>query len=444
MMKNYIELYDEVESVLCGNSAEVLNGVRRGGRDWLSRCGFPTTKDESYLNSAFALNGGKNAILENDYGVNVNRLRFPINPERIFKCAVPGIHAHVLFMINDMLYSEPKIDMGGAVFCSLKMACEVYRDVVERVFGGCIVEDAYVALNAMFAQDGYFLYVPKGVKVELPIQLINIMRADVDSMASGRNLIVVEEGAEAHLLVCDHVTDERNFLANRQTEVFVGVGAKLHYYSVESTHAGMNNLSGVYVNQEGGSRFVYSTLGLVNGNTRNSVVVNLNGEGAEVTLGGMLVSDRMQHTDNHTVINHNAAHCRSTELYKYILDEEAQAVFSALVNVRKGAQRTVAQQTNRNILLTSTARVWSRPQLIIDADDVKCGHGATTGQLDERAMFYMQQRGIGRNEARMLLLSAFAADVIALVEIEALRERLTLMIERRLRGEASKCAGCSC
>lgn len=438
-MLEYITLYDEIESTLCEHSAATLNQFRKAGRDTLAKKGFPSAKDEEYLYSKLS------SEIDRDYGINVKRLKFPINPESIFKCAVPGINAHVVYMINDMMYNENKHEMNGAVFCSMRTACVEHAELVERYMSKSIAqtEDAFVALNHMFAQDGYFLYVPKGVKVELPIQIINIMRANMDSMATSRNLVILEENAEAKLLLCDHAIDKVSFFANRQTEVFIGENATLQYYSIESTHEQMCNLSGVYVEQSANSRLVYSTLGLENGTTRNHVEVNLNGEGANTTLGGMLVSDGKQRTDNHTVINHNAAHCTSTELYKYIMDDESEAIFSGLVVVKERAQHTVAQQTNRNISLTPTAHVWTKPQLVIYADDVKCGHGATTGQLDDSAMFYMQTRGISKSEARMLLLSAFATDVISLVEIESLRERLSKMIERRLRGDEAKCSGCT-
>ena len=179
-----------------------------------------------------------------------------------------------------------------------------------------------------------------------------------------------------------------------------------------------------------------------NGRTRNQIEIDLNGEGAETWLGGMLVSDRSQQTENFTVIRHNVPRCHSNELFKYILNGAAEGAFSGRIVVQKGAQKTEAYQTNRNICLTKEARMFAKPQLEIYADDVKCGHGATTGQLDEAALFYMQTRGIGYEEARMLLLLAFTSDVLEHVEIDALRDRLHFLVEKRLRGEESKCKGC--
>ncbi|MFI3296540.1 MAG: SufD family Fe-S cluster assembly protein, partial [bacterium] len=181
---------------------------------------------------------------------------------------------------------------------------------------------------------------------------------------------------------------------------------------------------------------------LTNGNTRNDVEVDMHGEGAEVWLGGMLLGDKEQRCENFTTIRHKVSNCRSEELYKYIVDDKAVAGFSGRILVEKGAQKTESHQTNRNISLSKEARILGRPQLEIYADDVKCGHGATTGMLDQSALFYMQQRGIALKEARLLLLQAFSADVVDKIHIDALRDRLYLLIESRLRGEEMRCAGC--
>jgi Fe-S cluster assembly protein SufD len=236
--------------------------------------------------------------------------------------------------------------------------------------------------------------------------------------------------------------DDVNFFANRLTEIFVGENAYFDYYALENTHNKTNSLSQILVEQQANSRLITNIIGLNNGRTRNQIEIDLNGEGAETWLGGMLVSDCQQQTENFTVIRHNVPRCHSNELFKYILNGAAEGAFSGRIVVQKGAQKTEAYQTNRNICLTKEARMFAKPQLEIYADDVKCGHGATTGQLDEAALFYMQTRGIGYEEARMLLLLAFTSDVLEHVEIDALRDRLHFLVEKRLRGEESKCKGC--
>jgi Fe-S cluster assembly protein SufD len=182
---------------------------------------------------------------------------------------------------------------------------------------------------------------------------------------------------------------------------------------------------------------------LTNGFTRNSVSVALGGRGAETSINGLAIGDKTQHIDNHTLVEHKVADCTSNELFKYILDESSTGVFAGKMHIYHDAQRTVSQQTNRNLCLTTCAHMYAQPQLEIYADDVKCSHGSTVGQLDESALFYMQQRGIPADEARHLLMYAFAGEVIENIDIVPLKERLHILIEKRFRGELGKCKGCN-
>ena len=202
-------------------------------------------------------------------------------------------------------------------------------------------------------------------------------------------------------------------------------------------------ISNLYVKQGANSNVLLNGMTLTNGTTRNGVHVTLAGEGAELDLCGMVIADKNQHVDNHTVIDHAVPRCNSRELFKYVLDDEATGAFSGLVLVRPDAQHTSSQQTNRNLCATRQARMYTQPQLEIYADDVKCSHGATVGQLDERALFYMRQRGIPEKEARLLLMFAFVNEVIDTIRLDALRDRLHLLVEKRFRGELNKCKGCA-
>ena len=440
--QSYIELYEEMSPLIKSKSASLLNLNRDDAFAKFKALGFPAGKDESYLYCKLSERMGI------DYGLNINRISIPMDPGEVITCEVPGINSHLYYVVNDVLYASADNKHAlpaGVVVCRMSEACEQHEELVKHYLGKETKDhnDGFIAFNEMFSQDGYFIYVPKGVELENPIQIINIMRSDVDFLTTSRNLIILEANAKAKLLVCEHSMDRVNFFADRVTECFLADGANLEYNSLENTHAENYYLSHLFVNQSRDSRLVSNTIGLNNGETRNHVEVNLNGEGAEVVLGGMLVSDRTQRTDNYTVIRHNVPRCKSQELYKYILDESAVGAFTGRVVVADQAQKTEAYQTNRNICLTKEARMYARPQLEIYADDVKCGHGATTGQLDETALFYMQARGIGKAEARMLLLLAFTADIIEQVSVEALRNRLHMMVEKRLRGERLHCKSCS-
>ena len=333
----------------------------------------------------------------------------------------------------------------GIIFCSFSEAVREHPDLVKKYYGKLAdtAEDGVTAFNTAFAQDGVLFYVPKNVVVEKPIQLVNILRGDVNFMVNRRVLIILEEGAQARLLVCDHAMDGVNFLATQVIEIFAGENAIFDFYELEETHTSTVRISNMYVRQEANSNVLLNGMTLHNGTTRNTTCVTLAGEHAELNLCGMAIADKNQHVDNHTTIDHAVPNCTSNELYKYVLDEQAVGAFAGLVLVRPDAQHTSSQQTNRNLCATRDAHMYTQPQLEIYADDVKCSHGATVGQLDESALFYMRQRGIPVREARLLLMFAFVNEVIDTIRLDALKDRLHLLVEKRFRGELNKCQGCA-
>ena len=332
----------------------------------------------------------------------------------------------------------------GVIIGSVNQVAETHPELVKQYFGklSSKKEDGLVAFNGAFAQDGFFMYVPKNVVLDKPVQLVNIMRSDVDFMANSHNLIILEEGAKAQLLVCDHTVDDVRFLSNRVTEVFVSENATYEHYKLENMHVKTTNLATLLIDQQTSSNVLANVITLHNGQTRNTVEIDLDGEHCETLLCGMVIGDKNQQVDNFTSIIHNKPNCHSRELFKYVLDDMAKGGFTGKLYVAKDAQKTAAFQTNRNILLSKTAKMRTKPQLEIYADDVKCSHGATIGQLDESAKFYMQARGISEAEARLLLMFAFTNDVIENIRIPALQDRIKMLVEKRLRGELSKCEGC--
>ena len=197
-----------------------------------------------------------------------------------------------------------------------------------------------------------------------------------------------------------------------------------------------------YIQQQANSRVNHNVITLHNGVTRNKLNLDMVGEGAECSCNGCVIADKKQHVDNNTLITHHVSHCTSNELYKYVLDEESTGAFAGRVLVKKDAQKTVSQMTNQNLTATKQARMYTQPMLEIYADDVKCAHGSTVGQLNDAALFYMQQRGISKKEARLLLQNAFINEVIDHMELEPLRDRLHYLVEKRFRGELNKCEGC--
>ncbi len=438
----YINLYKQYHETIKKHSSSLMNAGRDASFALFEKLGFPTTKLEKYKYTDLT------DALSYDYGLNINRLSIPVNPYQVFKCDVPGIQSYLYFVLNDGFYpvNDKRNDdlPENVIICSLREASEKYPALVEKYYGKLTAtkNDGLVAFNGAFAQDGFFMYVPENVQLDRPVQLINIMRSDVDFMANSHNLIILEKNAKAQLLVCDHTMDDVRFVTNRVTEVFVDEYATYEHYKLENTHNKTTNLSTLLIDQKASSNVLGNIMTLHNGVTRNTIEIGINGEHCETTLCGMVVGDKNQQVDNYTSIRHNKPNCHSTELFKYVLDDVSKGGFTGELYVARDAQKTQAYQTNKNILLNRTAKMRTKPQLEIYADDVKCSHGATIGQLDESAMFYMRQRGIPEKEARLLLMFAFTADVIDYIRIDALQDRMKMLVEKRLRGELSKCEGC--
>ena len=439
--QQYIDLFSQCEDLICRKSVPVLNALRAEAFAHFERLGFPSLQGEDYKYTDVA------KAFAPDYGLNLNRLDIPVNPYDVFRCDVPNLSTSLYFVVNDVFYNKelPKAHLPEGVYAGgLMEFARLYPEIAARYYGhGASMEDnALVALNTMLAQDGFVFYVPRGVVVERPVQLVNIFRSDVDIMANRRLLFIVEEDAEAKLLVCDHSIDDVKFLANQVVEIFAGENAHVDYYDLEESSASTSRFSSLYVRQAGNSNVVVNGVTLTNGLTRNNYYVSLDGEGATLTLSGMSVLDGEQQLDTYSLVSHNVPRCTCNELFKNVLNDHAVGAFSGRILVKEGAEKTSAYQTNRNLCATRECRMYSKPQLEIYADDVKCSHGMTTGQLDDAALFYMQSRGIPREEARMLLSVAFTADVIEQIRLDALRDRLHRLVEKRFRGELAKCEGC--
>ena len=439
--KQYIDLYGECRDMLRKHSCEVMNAVRDEAFENFKRLGFPTKKVERYKYTDIP------SLFEPDYGLNINRLEIPVDPYKAFKCDVPNLSTSLYFVVNDSFYDKalPKKELPeGVIVDSLARIAAEKPELISRYYAKIAKteEDGITALNTMLAQDGLLIYVPKGTVVDRAIQVINILRSDVDLMVNRRVLIIVEDRAEIKLLFCDHAADDRRFLATQVIEAYVGENAGLDLYCLEETHAKNVRVSNVFISQQANSRVNHNVITLHNGTTRNRTDLVFEGEGAECNLAGCVIADKDQHVDNNTLIDHKVGHCTSNELYKYVLDENAVGAFAGKVLVRQGAQQTTSQETNQNLCTTRTARMFTQPMLEIYADDVKCAHGSTVGQLNDAALFYMQQRGISKKEAKLLLEFAFINEVIDHMKLEPLRDRLHYLVEKRFRGELNKCEGC--
>lgn len=439
--KNYIELFTDNRGLIDRGGSPVLNALRDRAFQAFRTHGFPTRRIEEYLHTDVS------EWFEPDWGMNLARVDIPVDTAEAFRCNVPNMSTQLHFLAGDRYIQRDASPIlpEGVIAGSLKTVSESNPDLISAHLGQLadIDRPGIAALDTMFLQDGFVIYVPDGTVIEKPVQLVSLMQSPVSMLAIRRILVILGRGAGLRLLMCDHSSDGKECMSACVTECFVGCGASLELYDLEETSQTNTRVSEYYVSQEQDSNVHADLITLHNGRTRNTFTSVFKGRGASLELNGIAISDNSQHIDNCTFVDHQSADCTSHELFKCMLDGEATGSFAGKVLVRPGAQHTVSTQTNRNICLTRSARMFTQPQLEIYADDVKCSHGATVGQLDEKALFYMRQRGISTKEARMLLMLAFLSEVLDRISLDPLRSRLTGLVELRLRHGQSKCDGCN-
>ncbi|HON17924.1 MAG TPA: Fe-S cluster assembly protein SufD [Salinivirgaceae bacterium] len=404
---------------------------------YLKDNGHPTQRHEDWLYTKL------DTVFEVDWNLSPTTLSKISNIDEIFRCDVPDLDTYRIFLFNGYLYPEYLPLPEGITIYSIKDLWQKNPTLLERYFFSIApLNHPFNAINAAMLTDGYFLHIKKGARADKPIQLINASIGHVPFLINQHNIILAEEGSEAQIIGCDHTLSPTKFFNNNITEIHLESNASLEYYSSQNTHNENNLFSSIYVEQLSHSRFYSNIITLHGGMIRNELHVNLNQSGTECSAYGLNLTDRKQHAESFTKIHHRAPACKSFQYYKGIFDDDATGAFTGKIYVDKEAQKTEAYQSNKNLLLTPTTKVNSRPQLEIYADDVKCSHGATTGQLDTNALFYMQARGIDRKEARMLLMYAFANEIVSKIKIQPLSHRIESLVNHRLRGELSRCANC--
>ena len=379
---------------------------------------------------------------ETDYSSSEKEKAVKVPEE--FRCNVESMEAYTFFAVNGNFIPH-KNNLPKGIFASgFSEAKYLKTNVLEQYYGKIAQTetDPLTAINTNIAKDGFFLHISKNFESEKPIQIINILASDKNLSVAQRNMIVFGENARAKVLICDHTLSPVKYSNNSVTEVQIGKGANLDFCNLQNQHNATAQVAGYYFNQEEKSVLSANFITLHTGIARNNIFVRLSGIHSECFLSGLYLCDKKQHVDNFTFIDHAAPDCTSNELFKGVMDDASTAAFAGKILVRPNSQRTNAYQSNNNLLLTNEARVNSKPQLEIYADDVKCSHGATVGQLDENALFYMRQRGISRQEAYILLQYAFAYEVIEKIKLPELKERIRLLVEKRFRGQLDKCDSC--
>lgn len=440
-LQQYIDFYKQNRESVLANAPEAMNALRPAALASLETASLPRKGDEDYettdLEQVFAPN----------YGINIHRVDLGGDPAEAFRCNVPNMSTWIYYFYGDVFHSQHKSPSlpADVVIEPFSVAAHNHPQLLAAHLGKTAsVENAVTALNTLLAQDGLLVYVPDGVRLDRPIQLVNLVGANGDIMALRRLLIVTGRDAEAKILVCDHTQNkDHNFLISQVVEIEAGEGSHLQYYDLEESTERTHRCTSHYVRQSQGSSVLLNGITLTGGFTRNDYIVNVDGEGADTRIYGMAIEDGCQHVDNHTRLNHHCGHCTSDQLFKYVLMDRSTGAFTGKILVSENAPGVEAYQANRNILASDLAKMHTKPQLEIYTDDVKCSHGTAIGQLDKEAIFYMQARGIPYEQARTMLMQAFMNDVILTIHPEALRDRLQRLVEKRFSGELSACRTCS-
>lgn len=423
------------------NSAGPINFLRPTALSSLKRNPLPPMGSENYETTDLP------ALLAPDYGLNIARVPIDVNPAASFRCGVPSLSPSLFFLVNDSWAESDSAREGmpeGVEIGSLRDWAVKDPETFKRHYGQIAdIENPIVALDSLLVQDGMYLRVRKGTRLERPIQLVNILQNGQPLMAVRRLLIIMEEDTEARMLVCDHTQNpDLSFLSLNTIEIYAGRNSRFDLYDLEESTEKTVRLSALYLQQEEGSNVLVDGVTLFNGTTRNEYHCYFAGENAELHLLGMGIEDRQRRLDTYSYVNHAVGHCDTQELFKYVVDDEATGNFTGRIFVAEGAVKTNAEQANRNIVGSPSARMYSKPQLEIYNDDVKCSHGTAIGQLDEMQLFYMRTRGLDEATAKLLLKQAFMSDVIAGVRLKGLQERLHLLVEKRFAGESGSCADC--
>lgn len=440
-LEQYISLYKENKGLIDSHSAPVLNALRSEALPILEGKELPKVDSDNYENCDLE------SMLSPNYGLNLSNIAMNVDVKATFQCDLPRISSSIFMMINDR-YAETtqsRSDLPeGVEVGSLRKAAEREPEFIKQYYGELAdLSNPIVALNTLFAQDGFYIRIKKGVVLEKPLQLVNILKSEFPLMAVRRVLIIIEENAEARLLVCDHTQNaDQSLCSIETTEIYVGKNARFDYYNLEESTELSTRMSTLWLRQDESSRVGIDGLTLFNGTTRNEYYCSFNGEAAQLDLFGMGIEDASRKVSSYSRVNHNYPRCHSNQLFKYTLADRSRAAFSGLVYVAEGAVKTEAYQSNRNIVESKESRMQSKPQLEIYNDDVTCSHGSATGQLDANQMFYMRARGLSEATARLLLKQAFMADVIDRISLPVLRDRLHMLVERRFAGVQSACFSC--
>jgi Fe-S cluster assembly protein SufD len=442
------DLKDKISELFIKNKFKIFNNdpaevraIREKAFSEFMKMDFPTIKWEAWKNTDLK------KVLSKDYSFYFEPVKESIDIEKVFRCEVPDFDTHIISLYNGwyIYQDQPLIKLPcGTVVGSFARAMTEYPEIILKHYNQYAKENrnGLNSLNTAYAQDGIFIYVPDGVETYRTIQMVNILNREDNVFVQNRNLVVLGKNSKLTLVHCDDSHNHMSSFTNSVTEVFMDNGSKVDHYKLQNLNNSTSLINSTFFNLSAGCELSTFAISLNGGLIRNDIRVKMNGEGSVADINGLYLVDKEQHVDNQVFVDHAKANCVSNELFKGILDDQSTAVFNGHILVRKDSQKTNAYQKNRNVLLTDKAFVNAKPFLEIYADDVKCSHGATVGQLDEEALFYIKSRGISHQNARLLLMYAFAAEVVNKINILPLKERIDDLVKKRLRGELAICDEC--
>ncbi len=429
-----MELKDKLVSSFMAFENEVdvdayVHGLRSDAIKIFEEKGFPTKKEEAWKYTSL------NKILKEDYSVFPKREK-ALEYSEVRKYFIHDIDSYKIVFIDGKYSSHlSQTTHEGIDVCLMSSALSKpkYRLVIENYFNKAATKDSLTSLNTAFSQEGAYIHIPKNKLVEKPIQIIHFSTGnEAATMLQPRNLIVVDENSHVQIIERHQSLTDNSVLTNSVTEIFANKRAIVDYYKIQNDNDNASLIDNTYINQKLQSHVSVHTFSFGGKLTRNNLNFFQNGEHIDSTLKGVTIIGNKQHVDHNTLVHHIEPNCESHQDYKGIFDENATGVFNGKVIVEKEAQKTNAFQANNNILISDKATINTKPQLEIFADDVKCSHGCTIGQLDESALFYMRSRGIPEKEAKGLLMFAFSNDVLSSVKIPEIKQRITKIIANKL------------
>jgi len=427
--------FQTFENNLNGEAGSSFHRIRQDAISNFNAMGFPIKKHEEWKYTNLS------PIFKHNFKQAFELTGSTLSKEDIENFIIKSSGINLLVFVNgqfDKSLSSIVTDIEKAFIGSFSEAKNKFGKIIEDHFAkyADYKTHSLVALNTAFAKDGAFVYVKKDGEVKEPVHILNISDARNENyFLQPRNLIIVDEGASVNVIEDYYTIGGKHSFTNVVTEIFCGKNSRVEHYKIQNDGDNSYHIGTSQVLQEKDSRFSNTTVSWGGSVTRNDLNSVFNDTNTECHFFGLYLLTGKQHVDNHTLADHKMPHCYSNELYKGILDDRSTGVFNGKIMVREDAQKTNAYQSNNNILLSDDATIYSKPQLEIFADDVKCSHGATSGQLSEEEMFYLRSRGIGEDQARTILLHAYARDVIDSVKVGELKDILVKKLEKKLKKE---------